>query len=170
MNLPEVEALLEDYLGRKLNSEEKDLLWIRRHTGAWGFQGEHSINRISELQGITHRTVDLKEYHDDIEPEGDLRYIAKTGNPIYWVPVRESMANQYIGIVAIPQRNDKDGKNYCAQFVGSKIYKVWMTIEQVEKVVKKMLQNKSLLTAVEQSLEIPLTQLEKELICSIMRN
>ncbi len=45
-----------------------------------------------------------------------------------------------------------------------------MRIDQAEEVLKHLVRGNSLLTAVEKSLDIPLTTLEKELISKVMRN
>lgn len=193
MTLSEIYRACEDYLGRDLYDDEKDYLYIKKITSGWGFQQLHvspithqkanligdsgernrlmvSLGMPDGTQGkvVLGHTYREAAYTDGIL--GDIRYVAKVGNPIDWQAMHEIDANHHIGILFIPEHKDKDGKNYCAQFVGSKKYRVWMRLDQAEKCIRKLVAGFSLLRAVEMSLDIPLTPIEKDLIAKVMRN
>lgn len=195
MTLEEIYNSLEDYLGRKLNDDERDHLYIMKLTGGWGFQQlsvspttHQRVNLIGDRQdhqrespmmtigmpdGTHGQFVPGHTYREAAFTEGirgDTRYVAKVGNPIDWQAMYEADANHVIGILFVPEHGDKEGKNYCAQFVGSKKYRVWMRLDQAEKCIRKLVGGFSLLRAVEMSLDIPMTPIEKDLIAKVMRN
>lgn len=180
VRLAEIYDMAEEYLRRPLKPKEKDYLWIRARCGNWGTRQDlwdfigpdyRWKSELGIFYGMSvHNKPNSFNPVDDNSIEGDTRYIARPGNPVDWQPIREYAANKIVGILFVPEHHDKKGKNYCAQFVGKRIYKIWLRKNQAENCVKKMVAGNSLLTAVELSLDIPLTQLETELIKQIMGN
>src|SRR6266446_6685206 len=171
--LSEINQDLKDILGRQLTIEEQDHIYISQITGSWGFTDPTELlKEVHDHTGIDtiHHPDSWKRCHREGRGKGDLRYVAKVGNPIDWQCIHESYANSYIGIILCPEKKDKDGKICAAQFVGRQKYRIWMRIDQAEEVLKHLVRGNSLLTAVEKSLDIPLTTLEKELIAKVMRN
>jgi hypothetical protein len=142
--LSEIYSDLEQYFKRPLTDEEKDYCWILQRTGAWGFPSTY--NHTDEGYDNEHGTETLRVPTREKGAAGDLRYIAHPGNIIDWQLIHEKYANSFVGIILCPERK---GPELCAaQFIRRGIKRVWMSIEQAESCIKRMVSGESLLTAV----------------------
>ena len=147
---------LEEMLGRKLTSYERDHCYITQITGGWGFtpllaeSGYRTWRQAKRLEGINGSYAQcIDRVSHKPTNKGDRRYIAKVGNPINWQLISEAEANRHVGILLVPERKDPNGRICCAQFVGRKILRIWMDTESAQRVVLGTIRGQSLLNAVE---------------------
>jgi len=134
-----IEAMM--YYGRELNGKEKDHIWIIKKTGSHGW-----------VDTVRFKDEGVSNYH-----RGSTR-VCKTGNPIDYQSIETVDVAEYVGIFEI------SSGQFVAQFLGFKRFRVPITEQEVGLILLKMAANFSMLSALEEVLEVPLMEIQRRVL------
>ncbi|SRR5258708_953211 len=136
-----------DFLGREPNIREKDHIYIMAATNSHGYLP----------------TCDGYNVDDNTGGNYTSRRIAKSGNLIDWQSINAWRCGDYIGFIEI-------NGEISGQFLGERRYRIPLSEVQCGRALMKMAACISMLEAVEQVLELPLSPIQRSVIRKVMLN